>query len=457
MAKIIHYGPNYVNGPDNVLLINGGRVFLQSRDINVFPCSRRGQAGEDPLAEGSPISYYDPEARLNTERTNRLHTAINGFKDSFIITDQKEFESGSPLVFVLAGYYLEAKNFNPNNIATALKDEGEGEATVLYAYLRLTASVEISSGYSTEILARQSDSEHDERYLDVSYRDEVGADKTGDFFMGVSFVKSLDDSHDSTEFTLPLFKKNGTSWELVQTSLLPKIDHGETEDSISSIKISGDFTVEHLKDGGSKQTSFSVTKDKTSLGSAQIKELTVDNKLVVGTDGDAATGTITAKKLVNTPTLDVKTIKNTESGASVSIDDSLSVTGEATAKKLIIPSNIDENGTEKGEVKTPQLRVNRITSDGNEITVDGKKLIVNKSLEMLAKDGKSAEATIAKAVIGDLNVKTGLNDSTGKITATEITADKITQNGTTIPTISLRETNGVYQLQITLDASKTQN
>ena len=60
-------------------LPNNDRVFLQSKNINIFPCARRGQYGIVGSAK-----YYDPEARLNTERTNRIGTAINGFKDKFI-------------------------------------------------------------------------------------------------------------------------------------------------------------------------------------------------------------------------------------------------------------------------------------------------------------------------------------------------------------------------------------
>ena len=97
-------------------LINDNRVFFPSENVNIFPCSRRGQAS---LVAGN-VFYYDPEARLNTERTNRLHTAINGFKDSFILSNPAEFEAGSTLVFVIAGYYIEIKNFRPDEIIDAM-------------------------------------------------------------------------------------------------------------------------------------------------------------------------------------------------------------------------------------------------------------------------------------------------------------------------------------------------
>jgi hypothetical protein len=239
-------------------------------------------------------------------------------------------------------------------------------------------------------------------------------------------------------------------------------------------------------------------RDISAEGSAAIA-----GNLTVGTDNNTDTGTIDAKKLVKVPTLDVQTIKNTKTDATtgatlgVSIEDALSITGATsvnntiTAEKLIIPSKIDENGEEKGEVVTPTLRVNRLTSDTGSITVDNKKLIVNKSLEMLAKADATdpALATVEKAVIGDLTVKVDakLKDSTGKITALnsqitnnatiydldvgtnidtktlvatdtitaqEVVAEKVTQNGKAVPAIDLVQTGTVYQLQITLDASK---
>jgi hypothetical protein len=191
-----------------------------------------------------------------------------------------------------------------------------------------------------------------------------------EFFVGISFTKEPVDDYIGTDKlpsrNLLLFSKDADdSWQIAQTSLLPKLEHGETKDSI---KIFGDLNV----------------------------------------------------------------------------DDNIA------ANKIVIADD--------GEISTPQLRVNRITSNEGSITVDNKKLIINKSLEMTAKaDAESpAKATIEQAVIGDLTVKvdTNLKNSTGKITAKEVVAEKITQNGKVIPAIDLVQNGEVYQLQITLDASK---
>lgn len=383
----------------NGLLLNNDRVFLPSTDINVFPCSRRGQANIEDIAIENSATYYDPEARLNTERTNRLHTALNGFTDSFIESYDAEAKT---LVFVLAGYYVEIKNFDPAIIASTLGESIDK----IYAHLRLHDHVSLGvKDYFTEMLYRQSESELDSNYLDVTYT--INGDK-GDFFVGVSFTKEPVEDHLGSN-TLPshnllLFSKDAdSSWQLEQTSLLPKIEHGTTKDSV---KIWGDLIVPVLK-------TDTITSDSTA-------GLTIDNKL-----------TVTGATIVN----------NT-----------------ITAKKVVIPSNIDADGVEKGEIVTPQVRVNRITSNEGSITVDNKKLIVNKSLEMLAKADATepAKATIEQAVIGDLTVKVDANlkNSTGKVTAKEVAAEKITQNGNPVPSIKIVPVDDAYQLQFTLNASK---
>lgn len=320
---------------DNGLLINNSRVFLRSEDINVFPCSRRGQN----LAADS-VKYYDPEARLNTERTNRLHTAVNGFKDSFISNYNSITNN---MVFVLAGYRIETKNFNPSVIAEALGPD----TTALYAHLRLHTNVSLDAGdYFTEMLYRQSDSNDDKNYLDVSY---VDGSRSGDFFVGVSFTNELVDDNDPTVtvHNLPLFSYADGEWQLVQTSLLPKIEHGETADSL---KVKGDFTVTH-----GEQTSFKVTKDKTILGPTQMSELTVagnaqiDGATTINDDLTAKNLTITDGK-VTTPTLDANTI-NVSSNASVtgSITSGSLKTGtsEATSLKVTGESNLANVNTKK--------------------------------------------------------------------------------------------------------------
>lgn len=337
-----------INKNGTYYLVNNDRVFLLSKNINIFPCARRGLYNNSDSAE-----YYDPEARLNTERTNRISSAINGFANSFIITE--DFVDNKTLVFVLAGYRVEIKNFSLSDITSALSTPVDK----LYAHLSLHTNIDLNvEGYFTEILYRQSSEAKQVNYLDVTYENTEKTVKD-DFFVGISFTKEpVEDylgSNTLPSHNLLLFSKDEAgSWQIEQTSLLPKIAHGEARDSI---KLFGDL--------------------------------------------DLAEGS---------------------------------------------------------EISTPQLRVNRITSNEGSITVDNKKLIVNKSLEMLAKAGAEspAKATIEQAVIGDLTVKVDANlkNSTGKVTAKEVVAEKITQNGNPVPSIKIVPLDDVYQLQFTLDTTK---
>ena len=526
-------------------LLESSKAFIPSESINIFPCARRGQISTDSLQQ------YDPEARLNTERTNRIHIAVNGFKDSFIATEN--FTIGDTLVFVLAGYRVEVKNFDPAVIAGVLGTDIKN----LYAYLRLQTEVPLdTTGYYTEILYRQSSLGNDKNYLDVSYPVSTTIQK--DFFTGVSFVKEPLADKDENDCYLHLFSY-GTNWELVQTSLLPKIEHGETEDSIKlSAKLSAGATdVDSLiVDGTTYLKSTAQIDGETTLynkllvksgnitraeiDSAKVSfnlPVTVNDTLLVkrttGT-GPAARveGSLEVHEGISTETINANTIQSVETlktdsakglvvtstavspERTLKIDGKTDISGDADIEgRLTVSSNIDTNtlkattnivtplitsenaGTEivvdrvlkvdtinsdsangltvnrkltanRGvevltgyEVKTPTLRVDRITSSNtdNIITIDNKKLVVNRSLEMRAPapteekpNPDPAKATIEQAVIGELTVKvdSGLKNSTGKITTLNLQA---TNNatiydldvGTNIDTGTLKATSEV--------------
>ena len=221
----------------NFLKSDDGRVFLKSENINVFPCSRRGQK-----SQSSPVEVYDPEARLNTERTNRLRTAIKGLKDSFIIDDNFE---NNKLKFILGGYYIEIKEFDLD----AIKEELSTSNTI-YAHLSLHTGITVGSGYTTEILYRQlPDDILDTAYLDVKY------DNT-DFFFGVSFIENttsikdtitVNNGESTTEVELPsynlaIFRNTGSNWEL---AIEPTTELGNTNvtGNISATSITADSLI----------------------------------------------------------------------------------------------------------------------------------------------------------------------------------------------------------------------
>lgn len=469
MASIHEYG----------FLLEDDRLFIPSTDIDVFPCSRRGQSSiEDGLA-----GHYDPEARLNTERTNRLHTAINGFKDSFIVNDN--FTPGDTLVFVLAGYRVEVKNFNPIAIAETLK-----ATTTLYAHLRLRTDVSLDiEGYFTAILGRQSTSAKNKNYLDVKYEDTVNK-LSNDFFTGISFTKDkIESTPDAAivPYNLPLFSYNKNEWQPVQASLLPKIAHGDTD---NSIKFYGDFIVEH-GEGEEKQTSFKVEKDLTTLGPTQISKLTVtdtaliEGKTTINNDVSANNITINENGVVKTPLLDAKTItsnfgnvikvekgldvanghtvytdtvqadtiKSRVENGAVTIDSPAELSSTLTVTgKAILQNGLDVTaGTtnlEKlsaGATDVTSLVVDTTTQLNGTVNIAGETTVVGKAtlqngLAVTAGDTTlkklNAEATdvASLAVTGNTTLKNGLNVTAGDTTVKNLTAETTSVNSLTVDT-----------------------
>ena len=69
---------------------NANLIFIKSRYIKAFPCSRRRSnlTIDTDGNENSVLDKYyipfDPEARLNTEANNRKHSALNGYKQDYL-------------------------------------------------------------------------------------------------------------------------------------------------------------------------------------------------------------------------------------------------------------------------------------------------------------------------------------------------------------------------------------
>ncbi len=298
---------------------NKDRLFLPSTSINIFPCSRRGQSSTT-----DPITFYDPEARLNTERTNRIGTAINGLADSFI----DSYESDT-LVFVLGGYRIEIANIDISKIAEAL-GVSAGTGTI-YAHLSLHDKISLnSSDYSTEILYQQYNDGAPVNSLDIPY-------EGNHFFVGVSFtIKSeLKDTItrngaavDLRSYDLALFSRtsNTEPWQLVKTSLLPSIRHGYTDDSIDVGELNA----------------FKFIGPTAEFGSLKAESITVTD-----TEGNAA---VTIQDSgIYTPSIEADSLqaKGLSVGNSISIEDAekpgekttissteVSTTGTITASAL---------------------------------------------------------------------------------------------------------------------------
>lgn len=272
MAEIIQQDGNHIN----YLKINN-RAFFPSENVNIFPCSRRGRS-----YDASELVYYDPEARLNTERTNRIGTAVNGFTDSFI-----ESYENNKLTFVLAGYRVEVKDFYPGEIASVLYQATDSESgasgvrpTTIYAHLSLHTGISLNTGdYTTEILYRQSTANTGDieqvNSLDVTYsdKDQNDNDINIDYFVGISFTSepAIDIINDALlpAYDLELFKnvQNNNAWRIVQTSLLPKIKHGESAGD--SVYIS-ELETTDVEIGGA------------NIGAATIEDLVVTGLITAG-------------------------------------------------------------------------------------------------------------------------------------------------------------------------------
>lgn len=452
----------------NYLILDNERVFLSSEKINIFPCSRRGSEGIEDISVPGSAKYYDPEARLNTERTNRIGIAINGFTDSFIDSFTKdkdaqgnELETGT-LVFALAGYRVEVKDFDPADIAAALSIT----TGTICAHLSLHDNISLNvEDYFTEILYRQltGDNTKNKKYLDISYTapdsEDEKATRTDDFFVGISFTtKEVKDTLTETRnngtttrqlpsHLLSIFVESGGTWEPVQTSILPKIEHGETEDSI---KIKGDFTVEH-----GEQNSFKVTENETTL--------TNDFKIKrVSAEGEQTSFEITKHGVgtVNVP-LHITT--------AVSID-GLTTMGPAHAFSLFVgetyPDTISQGTiTADYQVNTPTLEVNTITSNSKEGIVVDKDLTISDSTLTVTGDTQLQTVTVnglvdneytnlnkGLAVKGDATIEglTKANDiDAAKITANEIWLDTVdTESIGQVPALELAQlTDDSYQLR----------
>ena len=460
------------------------RVFLPSKNINVFPCSRRGQSS---ISAGELV-YYDPEARLNTERTNRIGSSVNGFTNSFIVTNSNSFTAGTTLVFVLAGYYIEIKNFRPEEIAEVLKSPGS-EPDKIYAHLGLQTDISLNvADYQTEILYRQATGPQNSNYLDVQHSSGTGANEISeDFFVGISFTASEPGSYGNGNNSiigknLLLFTKSGDRWSLEQTSLLPHIEHDTAEDSI---KISGDFTVKHDSEAEFKVTATSATlnvpttlkNDLDIVGTVNVDTInssTTNGTITVGSpvkinDTLEVVSNLKVEDNINVGSLTDTEKATTDNGGCIvakkditAIQDliakrDVSAGGSATiAKNLTVGTDNNNNTgtiTAKKEVITPKLRVDTITSNSGSILVDDKKLLVTKSLEVLAKKAideedreEAAMATIDKAVIGQLDVitNTDLIGSTGIITAEKVQLKDIGQ----VPALELAQvSDDTYQLR----------
>lgn len=268
-------------------------VFIKSLNVQAFPCGRRrGFVDKDGDTDTTVNDQYyipfDPEARLNTEANNRRHSGLNGFTETYL----KEWdEEAGQLVLSLAGYlfrikldkstseasdYASVANFVSNFLNT--RDTAGSniftDADKIYANIRIeeTALYSGFTRYNTSVLRNQSKTEDDIVNIDIlkTFSDNNQTIDTSDrqnpenyYFSGLSFsVRPLtgDNEHITRSskvvprenqlpqqvISLCILEKIDNTWQIHQPALLPKIEHGNTTDSISV----GDLTTHDIHADG---------------------------------------------------------------------------------------------------------------------------------------------------------------------------------------------------------------
>lgn len=301
--------------------------------------------------------------------------------------------------------------------------------------------------------------------------------------------------------SLCILEKEGSSWIIHQPALLPKIDHGTTEDSIV---VYGDTT---LKGNGKKLTvegTTELTGDTTIKSNLKVDkninvgaltdiekatdaaggyivakndittkqnlyvdvDATVKNSLVVGDraeEDSTEAGTITAKKHVETPTLNASTsittplinVTNTDGTANANIDN------VTVIKKLTV-----HNDTEGGALAELDnaiiygtLTVNNNNNDAKIVTdtleVTGTHTAKGK-IDATIDLGDTNNIDAAKANITSLTGATAvINNITG---TTKVSSAEFIQNGSPVPIIDVVEqTDGYWQLQLTRVSIKSKS
>lgn len=248
-------------------------AFLQSSLVQAYPCGSR----RSTLIDNQYYIPFDPEAKLNTETTNRKQSSLNGFTQTFL----KEWESErlGELSLVIAGYFFKinlsrsASGYvTPNEFAAdlleALSQSSSETVQSIYANIRIKETKLFSDftsfdTYYTNILVGQTDSSDNSGSIDIlrsAQPDEItvnSEDPNNYYFSGISFSTDplatpnvlSSDSCITEELisegrviqqvvSFEILKKikneaNDTwEWQINQRALLPKIEHGELENSV---------------------------------------------------------------------------------------------------------------------------------------------------------------------------------------------------------------------------------
>ena len=180
--------------------------YVESKNIKVFPCSYRGQYGDQNQ------KVFDPEARLNTEYNFINSGSLSTAHKSYIVNWDNDI-----LKCVVGGYYFEIANCKPEDFLV--------DNTVLNLYIKLATIPLTESGTDdpdrkTYILS--SVEEPADHYLDID-------DGSGNIiFLGLIIVDNLSINDGS----LSVIKKTDSGAIKDTSKYLPVIYSGTGHNSI---------------------------------------------------------------------------------------------------------------------------------------------------------------------------------------------------------------------------------
>jgi hypothetical protein len=233
-------------------------AFVKSLNVQAYPCGRR-RSEAIGTGDGKYSIPFDPEARLNTEANNTKISGLNGLTQTYLkrFTTDEVIDDANVLSVVLGGYLFNIKLADGyrsidrfcTKLAVAEK-LGTG-TTKIYAniIIKETTLFKGFTEYTTGILYSQSDKSLNVDCLDLLItggKSEQSTESANYYFSGLSFSNSpLSGNTDTTAvesyvegklarrtISICLFEKNGDTWNIYQPALLPKIEHGSTEESV---------------------------------------------------------------------------------------------------------------------------------------------------------------------------------------------------------------------------------
>ena len=237
-------------------------VFIRSRYVKAFPCSRRRSTLIDGDGNNNTVQdrYYipfDPESRLNTEANNRKHSGLNGYKQNYIY----DWDSlTGHLSVVLAGYLFDIQLLQGYTTPVLFGQQIEkffNNFDKIFINIRVD-DVTFFSGAGglpaayTKILRNQTATDVPSSSLDTLIDGLFADDPDNYYFSGLSFSPSpIVDSGDNNVISLCLLEKIDGIWRIHEQSKLPVIDHGSKENSVKVNILEAD----HIYINGNEQSS----------------------------------------------------------------------------------------------------------------------------------------------------------------------------------------------------------